>query len=216
MRRTPSTTNWDAWRLTCQALSLLVVLVVSDRALGVGNVQGAATDKFPGKLLFQDGKLTAQITGTPLRQVIEEIGRLSGARVRWLGPVAEEPVTVAFTNTSLSRALRLILGERNFLLLYASAEADAQLNQIWISPAQHGTGQLTQASLVRVSAGTLWKLQRTALRGQNLSARFQAVEQLKRYAQTDARAKAALSRVARAAEDLFIRQTAARALTQIR
>lgn len=213
MRRTPSTTHWGVWRLPRRALSLLMALAVSDIALGIANVQGATADKFPGKILLQDGKLTAQVTGIPLRQVIEEIARLSKARVRWLGPVAEEPVTVACTNASLSRALRLILRERNFLLLYASASEDAQLNQIWISPARQGNGP---TSLVRVNARTLWDLQRTALRGQNLSVRFQAVEQLKSYAQTDARAKAALSRVARAAEDLFIRQAAARALTQIR
>lgn len=120
---------------------------------------------------------------------------------------------MACTNASLSRALRLILGERNFLLLYASVSEDAQLNQIWISPARQSNGP---ASLVRVNARTLWDLQRTALRGQNLSVRFQAVEQLKRSAQTDAQAKAALSRVARAADSLPVRQAATRALTEIR
>lgn len=87
MRRTPSTTHWGVWRLTRRALSLLVALAVSDIALGIANMQCATTDKFPGKILLQDGKLTAQVTGIPLRQVIEEIGRLSKARVRWLGPV---------------------------------------------------------------------------------------------------------------------------------
>lgn len=212
MKRTPSTTHWGVWRLSRRALSLLVALAVSDIALGLANVQGATTDKFPGKLLLQDGKLTAQVTGIPLRQVIDEIARLSKARVRWLGPVAEEPVTVACTNASLSRALRLILGGRNFLLLYASASEDAQLNQIWISPARQSNGP---TSLVRVNARTLWDLQRTALHGQNLSVRFQAIEQLKRAAQTDAQAKAALSRVARVADSLPVRQAAARALTEI-
>jgi hypothetical protein len=119
---------------------------------------------------------------------------------------------VQFAETPLPRALKLILGEKNFLLLYTSAKGDAKLTQIWISPAGRGTTQGTLASPVRVRASTLWSLQQAALAGQNLSARFQAVEQLKTYAQTDARAKAALSEVARNAKTPFIRRAAARAL----
>jgi hypothetical protein len=182
-------------------------------SLGGANVQSAATNKFPGKLLFQDGKLTAQITGVPLRRVMDEISRLTGAQVRWLGSVAEGPVTVAFANAAVSRALRLILGEQNFLLLYSSE--GAKLSQIWISSARQGNGQFTQASLSQVSATPVGELQRTALHSQSLPTCVQAVEQLKGYARTDTRAKTALSRIVRAADNVFVRQAAARALMEI-
>ena len=216
MGRTGSSMRWNTWRLNHRLLGLLVGLAVSETSLGTADVYRSVTDKVPEKLLFQDGRLTARITRTPLRQVMDEISRLSGAQVHWLGPGAEEAVTVQFANTPLPRALKLILGEKNFLLLYSSAKNDAKLTQIWISPAGRGNGQVPLAPLARVSASTLWGLQRTALRGQNLWIRFQAVEQLKGYAQTDTRAKAALSRVARGANDLKIRQAAARALAGMR
>ena len=129
---------------------------------------------------------------------------------------AEESVSVQFANTPLPRALKLILGEKNFLLLYSSAKEEAKLTQIWIVPARRENRQSAQASLVRVNTITLRGLQSVALRGQNLSARVQAVEQLKGYARTDPRAKNVLSRVARVADNLHVRQAAATALAGIR
>jgi hypothetical protein len=65
---------------------------------------------------------------------MEQIGMLSGARVRWVGPVIEEPVTVNFTDAPLSGALKTILEKRPFLLLYSSTLAPAKLLRFAFRP----------------------------------------------------------------------------------
>ena len=99
------------------------------------------------------------------------------------------------------------------MLFYSSPEEGGTLTEIWISSAgDRQTGQLAPA---QVSAGVLWRTSRQALRGQDLSARLQAVEQLKRYAQTNELAKRMLGYVARQAADPYVRYAAAQALARI-
>ncbi|MGE0683967.1 MAG: hypothetical protein AB7P69_24065, partial [Candidatus Binatia bacterium] len=102
--------------------------------------RGATPHTFPGILALHEGKLTAKLSATPLRQVMEEIGDLSGAEIIWLQQDGAETVSADFSNVPFTRALRLILGEKNFLLFYSSAEDEAHLSQIWISS---GGGNLT-------------------------------------------------------------------------
>jgi hypothetical protein len=65
--------------------------------------------------------------------VIEEMSRVSGARVRWLNGQAEEkPVSVEFTALSPPEALRRILKEMNFLLLYTTTANSVKLTEVWI------------------------------------------------------------------------------------
>lgn len=81
MERARSSMRWDTWRLNHRLLGLLVGLAVSELSVGAADLRSAASDKVPGKILFQDGKLTAQLKEVPLRQVMDEISRLSGAHV---------------------------------------------------------------------------------------------------------------------------------------
>ena len=117
---------------------ILVSLVLSTGPVDAAYALGPAA-ALPGQLSLQDGKLTARLIATPLRQVMEEVSRLSGARVRWLSSqAAEKPVSVGFAALPLPEALRRILGETNFLLFYAPGGEGTTLTQIWISA--KGTG----------------------------------------------------------------------------
>ena len=112
----------------------LVSLVLSTGLVGSTYALGPAAMTLPGQVALQDEKLTAQLVAAPLRQVMEEVSRLSGARVRWLDRQAEEkPVSVGFTALPLPEALRRILKETNFLLFYTSEGTSTTLTQIWIS-----------------------------------------------------------------------------------
>jgi hypothetical protein len=93
--------------------------------LGVGN--------FPGTLTLREKTLAARVAAVPLRQVMAELSRLSGAQVRWLTPGGEEPVSVDFPARPLAEALERLLGEQNFLLFYTEAGAGMRLTRIWIS-----------------------------------------------------------------------------------
>jgi hypothetical protein len=64
---------------------------------------------------------------------MEEMSRVSGARVRWLSDQAEEKrVSVEFTALPLPEALRRILREMNFLLFYTSTGNSVKLTEVWI------------------------------------------------------------------------------------
>lgn len=134
MKRSMLMTEWspripDRW-----LCGILVGLILGTGTVAAVDAPGLAAT-LPGHIALQDGKLTAQLTAVPLHQVMEEVSRLSGARVRWLSNQAEEKsVSVEFRALSLPEALRRILGKTNFLLLYAREGEDTTLTQIWISP----------------------------------------------------------------------------------
>ena len=120
---------------------LLVIFLFSMQFVGVAYALEPPVAAVSGRVALRDGKLTARLSAMPLRQVMEEVSRVSGARVQWLGGVAEErAVSVGFTALPLAEALRQILGESNFLLFYAPGGADTRLTEIWISSKKTGDG----------------------------------------------------------------------------
>jgi hypothetical protein len=126
--------HWKYWWVGC----LLAYLAVNT---GGGTDTWAAADRpksektiatFSG-LRLHDGLLTAQVTGTPLPQVLSEVSRLSGAKVVWLGQPDHRQVTVTFTALPVAEAIPRVLGGKNFLLVYASTADQARLKEIWIA-----------------------------------------------------------------------------------
>lgn len=107
----------------------------------------AATDRPKSKktiaafssLRLHDGLLTAQVTTTPLSQVLSEMSRLSGARVVWLGQADHRQVSVTFTALPVAEAIERILGANNFLLVYTSTAEKARLKEIWITTRHSST-----------------------------------------------------------------------------
>ncbi len=214
---------------------ILVSLVLSTGLVDAAYALGPAAAALPGQLSLQDGKLTARLIATPLRQVMEEVSRLSGARVRWLSSqAAEKPVSVGFTALPLPEALRRILGETNFLLFYAPGGEGTTLTQIWISSKGTGGGQpgfpprlATQAPLSPASdsqsenavegqagltAMPVDVLIQTAVGAEDTSLRVEAIAQLGEYAPADPKVKEILSHLASNDSNPQVRASAAEVL----
>jgi len=191
----------------------------------------------PGRISVQDGTLSAKISAAPLEQVMAEISRLSGARVRWLNGQAEEkPVSVEFTALPTPEALRSILGERSFLLFYTPTKEGAKLTDIWIASGtasgQPGSLHLPTAQLrapqstggstaqdekaadrqAELDAMPVETLMQTAMSPVELSLRVEAITQLGGRAQKDPKVEGILSHLAANDSDPRVRAAAAEVL----
>jgi hypothetical protein len=188
------------------------ILVLGSIPVCAAYAAGPADVSFPGKITLQDGKMTARIVAAPLRRVLEEVSKLSGAQARWLTLDGEEPVSVEFTDLPFSEALRRILGEKDFALFYPSARERGRLPQIWIYPRGQTGGQLvviqergTTPPALSDAAPSVElpsveqdfdSLIHTAIHDQDTSVRLDALKQLWGYAQEDPLAETTLSQVA--------------------
>jgi hypothetical protein len=191
-------------------LGILMGLTPGTVLVGTASALGPVAATFPGQLTFQGGKLTARVMGASLRQVMEEVSRLSGAQVRWLNQNGEELVSVEFTDLSFSEALRRILREKNFLLFYTATGRETRLAQIWISSGGKAEEQLvlkrqptpqeeTTAVVQEPSedvAPPLEILIQTAVSDEDHSLRLSAIESLGEHAQENLRVREILSHLA--------------------
>lgn len=191
-------------------VSSLVLMLVSGILLDQAVARGAISEAFPGTLVLHEGKLTAKLRAVPLKQVMQEIGDLSGAEIVWLQQNGTGTVSVDFSNVPLARALRLILSEKNFLLFYSSVDGEAHLSQIWISSG--GGNQAATATSVSVARLRQWH--RTALRDAHIALRLRAVEQLKQQAPIHEQARRLLTHLARWADNPQVQRAAAAAVAQ--
>jgi len=98
-----------------------------------GDPTDASTE--PPALRYQDDRLTADVSHMSVHALLAEIGRQSGARIRMEG-VADREVSAHFARLPLADALRRILGEENFTLVYGrntgSAAGSARLREIQV------------------------------------------------------------------------------------
>ena len=99
------------------------------RALGVGACAAVVAVQLAGGARAQEDvdvvrcegdRLTLDVASMPLRTLLLEVGRQSGAQVRIEG-LDERTVSEAFTRLPLDEALRRLLGDSNFTLVYAGA-----------------------------------------------------------------------------------------------
>jgi hypothetical protein len=181
-----------------------VSLALSTGPVDVTYALGPVPVPVPGQLALQDGKLAAKFVAAPLRQVIEEVSRRSGAQVRWLGHQAEERlISVEFTALPLPEALGRILGRTNFLLFYTAVGEGIKLTQIWIF-AQDTDGEQSgltrQPSAVEEDAEPdaipIDTLIQTAVSRAEPAVRIDAIARLGEYAQQDPRVEGILSHLA--------------------
>src|SRR5262245_45923685 len=119
------------WRPWLRGLLASVVLTTAP---------GAAVDapapeggNASGMMTFHDETLAVRATAVPLTQVMAELSRLSGARVRWLTPQREGLISVDFPALPLAEALERLVGDKHFLLFYAPRGPGMRLSQIWIT-----------------------------------------------------------------------------------
>lgn len=190
---------------------LRVSLVVGSIFLGG---LGLAADE-PGRLTLRDGKLTAHVSAAPVRQVMQEVSSLTGARVLWLGHAEDRKVSVDFTDLPLADALRRILGESNFMLFYTSRGKETWLSEIWVSAPSAGRGQPVAAAPAPPPTQAPAQLMQTALYGQDLSSRLNAIKRIKKFAQADPRVRSILSQLSRSAAEPEVREAAENALAEI-
>jgi hypothetical protein len=201
--------------LPCWLWSFLtLVVVLLPRLLIAAPSPDSAPRTFPAVLTLQDGKLTAQIASLPLHQVMEEVSRLSGAEVLWLGQAEEEQISAEFSAIPLAEALRRLLGEKNFMLFYVGAGQETRLAQIWISSHVATAAQPVAATAAADDLAPPELLQ-TVLYGPDSSARAQAVQRLQGY-QKDPRVKHILSQVAQNDTDPGVQQVASSLLATMR
>lgn len=232
MRRLFANERWSLKRLSWWGCCLLTSLTLSkscEAPVLAANTKAAA---FPGTLTLQDGKLTIRTTAVPLRQVMAEVGRLSGAQVLWLGPQDESPVSVDFSGLPVTEALERLLPRKNFLLLYASSASNARLTQIWISsPGSNAepprvalrrapvteepkviNEDLPAEELDAELAPVLEAYLQTVLRGHEVDGRVEAIEALGGMAEHDPRIRPLLVQLSNSEPDLQVRSAAEEAL----
>jgi hypothetical protein len=168
---------------------------------------------------------------------MEEVSRLSGARVLWLNQDRGNPVTVEFPALPFAEALRRIVGEKNFMLFYSSVGERTKLTQIWIS-SRGKTGEQPVFALQPVSAvnpssppasdqavqgketlgqGELDSMPldtalQAALSDGDSSSRLRAIAHLGQYAQEDSRVEAVLSNLARSDPNPQVQEAASEVL----
>lgn len=231
MKRLTPITRWFSRTPGLCLHGILVSLVLGSLSLRAAHAAGPADVSFPGKISLQDGKMTARIVAAPLRRVIEEVSRLSGAQARWLSLDGEEPVSVEFTDLPFSEALRRILGEKDFVLFDPSARETARLPQIWIYPRGQAGGQLvliqeggtTPPALSDAARSVepppveqhLDSLMHTAIHDQDTSVRLDAITQWEGYAQEDPLAETTLSQAAHSDSDPQVREAVAELLQNV-
>ncbi len=227
MKRFTPITQWFSRTPGLWLPGVLVSLVLGSLSVCAAYAASPADVSFPGKITLQDGKMTARIMAAPLRRVIEEVSKLSGAQVRWLSLDGKEPVSVEFTDLPFSEALRRILGEKDFVLFEPSARERARLPQIWIYPRRQAGRQpvlvqereTTALALSDAAPNVepppeqdLDSLMHTAIHDQDMSVRLDAITQLGGYAQEDPLAETILAQVAHGDSDAQVREAAAELL----
>jgi hypothetical protein len=210
MKRLPIARRGLSWILNLWLLGILASLNLGGPSASAASEAEPAAVNFPGKITLLDGKLTAQVVSAPLRQVMEEVSKLSGAQVHWLSHEDDTMVSMEFVDLPFSEALRRILGEKNFAFSFTSTKTGERLLQIWVFSNKQAEGQtvLTSLSLPQGGVPLLHNdftapveqdndiLIQIALLDQDPLARLDAITQLGGYAQEDQRLKMILSQVA--------------------
>lgn len=194
---------------------LCVAVIVSSLLVlcGIRTSRSAADER--KNLTLQNGRLSAHLSAAPIRQVMEQLGSLTGARVLWLSQAEDTPVSVDFTDLPLADALRRILGERNFMLFYRSQGQETWLSEIWISAPPVGQRQAAPSLPATPPAQIPAQLMQTALYGQDTAARLNAINRMKKFASTDMRVQSILSQLSRNATEPEVRAAAEQALAEL-
>lgn len=194
MQRSRQTVKWPSWVPGCSLLGVLVSLALGG-PWGAANALGSAPLSTPGGITLRDGRLTAHLHGVPLRQVMADVSRRGAVQVRWLDAgVGEQEVSAAFTDLPLPEALKRMLRGTNFMFFYTSPREGLRLTQIWI--ASRGEGGGPPALTEGPAEGTAQPFEgaiQTTLGAEELASRLNALEQLGRRAEEDARVSGILS-----------------------
>jgi hypothetical protein len=81
-------------------------------------------------LILTDGRLTARAEAEPLRDVLAELARVTGASVEGVPAAAGRPVSFAFADVPVIEGLRRILQDQPFTLVLAGVGRDERLVRV--------------------------------------------------------------------------------------
>jgi len=132
MQQATQLTNRPPGRIRPRLWAILLSVVLIGTTTWNALALDSPTPKSHKELTFHDWKLTARITAVPLRQVLDEVGRLSGVHIRWTNAGGADPISMEFIALPLADALARLLAGQNFMLFYAAA-SEERLTQVWIS-----------------------------------------------------------------------------------
>ena len=83
---------------------------------------------------YKDGRLTTDVVDLSLRELLTEIGKQSGAKVRLEGE--DRTVTDRFTALPLDQAVRRLASNRNFSIVYADGARLKEIHVFAVSKAK--------------------------------------------------------------------------------
>ncbi len=165
-------------------------------------------------MALHEGLLSADVAGTPVSRVMEEVGRLTGAEVRWLGAAGEEPVSVRFSDVPLTDAIGRLLGTRSFLLVASGPGASPPIIRVVILASGERPGLEPEAPRVpsEDAERALDAAVATALAPEAPAVRLHAIDELARVAQQEPQAWMVLTELSRLEPDRTVGAAARRAL----
>ena len=156
--------------------------------------------------------LSASLVAAPIRQVVGEIGRLSGADVQGIAALDDERVSTSFVDLPLASALERVLGARSFALVVAAEGGIARPSRIVILPRDRGdappAAEPTAAPRPEISVA---RDDATRVEAEP-AVRLEAVSRLAVMAEHDPDARVILAQISAGDADEAVRQAAREAL----
>jgi hypothetical protein len=140
--------GWGALvsRKVLAAVGGVVCVLAAGGALGPACADGASSE---GYIRYENSRLTVNLGGMSLSEVLVEVGRQSGVLVTLSG-FTDRPVSDRFKDVPLEDALRRLLANENFTVIYAKGRGvngrvtGARLKEIHV----YGSGGATAISRV--------------------------------------------------------------------
>jgi len=221
----------------CRSLACIIALWLGFLSTENTLDASAAPSGSPGTIALREGKLSVQLAGAPLWQILVEVSRLTNARVVWLhGEGREEQVSVEFTDLPLAEGLERILQHKNFVLFFAQTPIGTRLTQIWVSadratvqppviqlaasithPSREtkGTTAESDKSTLTPVGAVMQQVMEMAKSESDPSTRANAVVYLEMNAQDDPQVRGTLEQIAHDDTNVRVKKMAAEALQRI-
>ena len=103
------------WRKVVKA-GLVMLLIVGPQSHASIDNKSLAPGNF--KLTIAEGRISASVKAVPLGRVLKELGRQANIRVYVSAAIAEERVSVGFTNKPLAKGIKKLLTNKSYALTY--------------------------------------------------------------------------------------------------
>lgn len=98
-------------------VSLPISLINTDQILRAEILAGEETSG----IRFSDGRLSAKLKNSPLKEVLKEIMSQSKSKI-WLGDLSDEAITIEFQDIPIREGIHKILKDKNYAFIYAPRE----------------------------------------------------------------------------------------------